>query len=38
MSLVARLRGSFIAGIVLVAPLAVTAFVLQFVSSASPVR
>ncbi len=31
MSLVARLRGSFIAGLVLVAPLAVTAFVLQFV-------
>ena len=31
MSLVARLRGSFIAGLVLVAPLAVTVFVLQFV-------
>jgi len=31
MSLAARLRGSFIAGIVLVAPLAVTALVLQFV-------
>jgi uncharacterized membrane protein len=31
MSLVSRLRGSFIAGLVLVAPLAVTVFVLQFV-------
>jgi uncharacterized membrane protein len=31
MSLVARLRGSFVAGLVLVAPLAVTVFVLQFV-------
>jgi uncharacterized membrane protein len=31
MSLAARLRGSFVAGLVLVAPLAVTVFVLQFV-------
>ena len=31
MSLASRLRGSFIAGLVLVAPLAVTVFVLQFV-------
>jgi uncharacterized membrane protein len=31
MSLAARLRGSFVAGLVLVAPLAVTVFILQFV-------